>query len=155
MILFPVLCDPLVNRCSYIQHINKTALSVIRELPTAKSNGHSPVFALLDFAVASKTIHYPLFLEDVSSLGSALQTSPRHYNTFSSGSSALPSHIRKWNHRELIILSALFLTAKSLGNLVHILGSSLITHKCLSASKSPTGKFKKMSLYSHIKSPYK
>lgn len=76
MILFPVLCDPLVNRCSYIQHINKTALSVIRELPTVKSNGHSPVFALLDFAVASKTIHYPLFLEDVSSLGSALQTSP-------------------------------------------------------------------------------
>lgn len=50
------------------------------------------------------------------------------------------------DHQEVIILSALFLAAESLGHLIHILGSLLVTRKCVSALKGPIGKFKEMSI---------
>lgn len=58
----------------------------------------------------------------------------------------LPSLIRYWNRQESSVLSALFLTAKVLGNLICTLGSLLMTHECVSTAISLIGKIKNMGI---------
>lgn len=58
----------------------------------------------------------------------------------------LPSLIRYWNRQESSVLSALFLTAKVLGNLICTLGSLMMTHECVSTAISLIGKIKNMGI---------